>query len=422
MLFMVGAIGYGVQAPSSELGKIDLEQAKKYAIGHNYEIQALAKEVEESRARITRARANYYPKLGVVGGGDSYMQENNGSSSAVGMLAADLNLFSGFSDSNKLSISQLQAERAEIKLERAKFRTGLEVEFQFHLFLFKKLSIELLNDALKLNEQQQKMAKQKRSAGIASDSDVLEFDLRESLLNSDLHSVKQELEESRTNLKRLLGEEIGSKIEPVGDLQHQHITVKLMDLINRIKQESESVLTAEKNLAIANLESIQWRSQWLPRVDIQGRAGYLPWDMRQGPPGLAAAVGIYARIDLFSGFDSIAERREGMAKLQGAEASLKNAILSAVTQTEIAYRKIITVQDRVDLESKNLERAKKYYDIVLSEYRRGIKNSMDLKVAAENLYNTKQRRNGYKFEFLSQRIELERALGGPVPCALEEEH
>jgi outer membrane protein TolC len=50
----------------------------------------------------------------------------------------------------------------------------------------------------------------------------------------------------------------------------------------------------------------------------------------------------------------------------------------------------------------------------MNEYRRGIKNSADLKVAADGLFEASLKREAFKFDFLNSRIDLERALGGKV--------
>ena len=82
----------------------------------------------------------------------------------------------------------------------------------------------------------------------------------------------------------------------------------------------------------------------------------------------------------------------------------------------IAHQQGIVVRGvtRVHLEAENEARTKKYYKFVFSEYRRGVKNSADVKSAASGLFETSLRKEQFKFEFLSRRLELERALGGPV--------
>lgn len=419
-LFLIGlCLGgqlLGADSNAEEMKKVGLDDAKAYAIKHNFEVLALRRAVEEAEAKVGRARSKFFPSLGIAGGGDTELSSTTTQGSPIGYAYTNFNLFNGFEDMYRSDIAGVEVERANVKLKRAEFRVGLEVEKAFHLYLFKKTSIELKREAIKTNETHKKMAAQKRSSGMASDSDIMEFDLKDALLKSDLLLLDQEVEEARTSLKRLLGEEIGSKIEPVGSLQHQHLKGQLMDHIRRIKTDSENVVVATKELAIANLEAKAARSRWLPKVDLEVAAGYLPWDLRTVPGGTSMVGGkIVARFDLFSGFDTLYERREQEAKQLRLENELKNAILNAISDTENAFRKISTIQARVDLEEQNEQRAKKYYASVMSEYRRGVKNSADLRNAGDGIYEASLKREGFKYEFLSQRIELERALGGPVP-------
>jgi outer membrane protein TolC len=144
-------------------------------------------------------------------------------------------------------------------------------------------------------------------------------------------------------------------------------------------------------------------------------------ELRPTQGGTSLTASIVARFDLFSGFDTIWQKRETEAKLLRSEAQLKNALLTAITDTEVAYRKIKTIQARVDLEEENATRSDRYYKAVMSEYKRGVKNSADLKVAAEQLYEIHLRQESYKYDFLNERISLERALGGRVETEMVKE-
>lgn len=410
-----GAVSESAPNPD-ELKRVGIEDAKAYAIKHNYEVLGLRRAVEGAEARRGRTRSKFFPTLGVAGGADTEITSTNTQGAPVGFLYTNLNLFNGFEDVYRSDIASIEVEKAEVRLKRAEFRVGLEVEQAFHLYLFKKSSIELKQEAIKTNEAHKKMAAQKRASGLASDSDIMDFDLKDALLKSDLLLLEQEVEEARTSLRRLLGEEIGSKIEPVGSLQHQHLKGQLREHVRRIRTESEAVVLATKDLAVASLESKAARSRWLPKVDLEVAAGYLPWDLRTVPGGTSMIGGkLVARFDVFSGFDTLYARQEQEANELKLENQLKDAILNAISDTENAFRRIATIQARVDLEEQNEQRARKYYTSVISEYRRGVKNSADLRVAADGIYEASLKREGFKYEFLNERITLERALGGALP-------
>lgn len=424
VLSVICSISIGATPPPEEGGsKFSLEQAKKHAISHNFEVLALRKAFEEATALTRRARSSYFPTLGIAGGADTEISAHENEAVSLGYLYANYNLFNGFGDAYRAEMADLEAEKAKVKLERTEFRIGLEVEQVFHLYLFKKGALALREEALKLNDKHKKSAVQRKASGMSSVADVMEFDLSESLLKSDILLLQQELEGARTQLKKLLGEEIGAKIEPVGALQHQHLKGSLMDYVNRIKDESESVLLSARTHQVATVESKVWRTKWLPKLDLEVKAGYLPLIERPAQGGASISAMVLAKVDLFSGFDTVAEKNQMEAKRLRTEAELKNALLSAVSDMETAYRKIKTIQARVDLEEQNASRSDRYYKAVFSEYGRGVKNSADLKVASEQVYEAHFRREAYKFDFLTEKLNLEKALGGKVETEIvHEEH
>lgn len=419
LAFLFFVLTISLEKANATLG---LDEAQKFAIEKNLEVLSLRQAVEEAKAKQGRARSKYLPKIGIAGGGDTQIASTGTQNSLLGYTYGEYNLFNGFEDTYQSEIASLATEKSEIRLKRAEFRIGLDVERVFHTYIFKKKTLELKNEALKLNENHKQMAALKRRSGLSADSDVMEFDIRESTLRSDIALLEQELDETRNNLKKLLGDEVGSKVEPIGVLQHQHLKSSLSDLTNRLKNESESVQIAIKDLAVSSLENKIAGAKWLPKIDLEVAAGYLPWDLRQVPAGSPMFGGkIVAKLDLFSGFDTLYERRETEANRLKQDAELKQSILTAITDTQNAFRRIHAIQQRVDLEEENQARARKYYASVMSEYRRGVKNSADLRVAADSVFDTELRRESYKYDFLNSRIDLERALGGKVETELVHE-
>jgi len=420
-LFLSGlALGKTEPAPV----RVRLEEAKRYAIENNFEVSALRQQAKELEALQGKSRSGFFPTLGIAAGAENTQGQN----AALGFAYANFNVFRGFADTYQSQIAAIDAEMGTIRLRQTEFRTGLAVEEKFNLYLLKKILIDLKQEAIKLNTTHKGMASRRMGSGLAAGSDVMEFELRDSLLRSDLVLLSQELEEVRIELKQLLGEQIGGNIEPVGGLAHQHIKANLMEYLSSLHESNESIRLANRELAKANVESKLWRASWLPKFDLQAKVGYVPIGDRppaddgkytsNGPTAMGQALLTW---DIFTGFSSHYERKEGEAKALRAEAMLKKAIQSTVTETEMEFRRLRSIQERVDIEDKNEDRAKKYYDAVMSEYRRGVKNSADVKVAAELLFETRSRRETYKYDFLKERVDLERAIGKPVTVEVHED-
>lgn len=407
-------------AADGEATKVNLEAAKSYAIEHNFGVSALRHQLEEVRQRRNRTESPFLPKLGAAGGAEFESSFDASDTAGVGYLFGSYNIFNGYRDTKAKSIADLEIEKTSASLQAAEFKLGLDVEEYFHLYLFKKDTIELKDRYIQLNETHQNYVKKSRSAGYVSETDVMEFDLKDSTLKSDLVALKQELDDARSNLKRLLGEEIGGNIQPVGNLQHQHVKGSLMDYLKRIEADSEPVKLAARDMKIADLEREMTRSRWLPQVDIEAKAGYLPLIERPDRNKPGVSVALVAKMDLFSGYDATYERREKEAARLKREALLKEEINSSIRKLEVAYRNMKVIEARADIEKNNVKFAKKYYDSVMGEYKRGFKNSSDLSNASNSLYEAELRRKTLEYEFIKERLAAERILGSKIEVEVEQ--
>ncbi len=399
----------GVEAEVSS--GTSLEEAVRFAVHNNFEVASLKRALEEVTAQRARINSRFFPTLGIAGGVDSEIA-NEREVGGVGYLYGNLNLFRGFEDSYRTSISDLEVDKAKIRLARLEFRVGLDVEQQFNRYLFTKLGIDLKRKAWEVNEDQKKLARKRQESGLVVDSDMMEFDLRDSLIQSDIASLEQELEAARVGLKRLLGEEMGAKVEPVGDLKHWHLKNSLPEIIKRVQAQSELTLIAQKDLAIVEYELKLSGSKWLPEMDIETKAGYLPLELRPKEGRGASFRGmLLAKFDLFSGFETVNQKREIEAKRLKLEAQLKNITLTIASEVETLFRKIKAIEARVHLEELNEARANKYHKAIISEYKKGVRNSADVRLAAEVLLDASLRRQTFKYDFFTHKIELERILG-----------
>lgn len=398
--------------------KIDLETAKKYAISHNYGIAALRHEVEEIKSRGERTRSPFLPKFGVAGGVESQNSVDDSQAAPLAYAYGSYNIFNGNRDTYRKEISKSELEKADLKLKSAEFLVGLEVEEFFHAYLFKKGLIELKDGEIELNESHQKLVNETRLRGSVSDTDIMEFQLKDSTLKSELVALKQELEDARSNLKRLLGEEIGSNIQPVGNLQHQHIKGSLMDALAKIQTQSQDVKAKAIDVSIAKTESKIADARWLPEINLEGRVGYLSLGERTKENTPQTSIALVAKMDLYTGGDAHWESREKSSNALKVEYQLKNEINDAIRKVEMGYRNLKVIETRADLEKDNATFAKRYYRSVLGEYKRGFKNSSDLSNASDKLNEAQARKLSLEFDFIRERIAVEKSLGSKLEIEL----
>lgn len=420
LLFWAGWCGVPVFAQGTPGSPLD--EAKRVAIENNPEIASLDRALSEARAQKQRFRSAFLPRLGLGTGVDTELAEAGRGTSALYFAYGQWNVFRGFEDAARSNIAQAEIDKAAVRLEKAKFRLGLDVESQFYLYAFKTLALRLTEQALEVNQTQIQLAKVRRESGLLSGTDLLEYELREARLQSDTVNIELDRRLAKTALMRLLGDSASRKdVELPSDLGHWHVVGTLEEHLQRASRESEPVQIASEEVRIAELESRQAKAKWLPTVDLEARAGRIPYGDRYLSDETTFRGNVLLRWELFSGTETIWLRREMELKKQKLEKSLRAAQLSTGSEVTAAWTKIKSTETRVHLEERNEARAKKYYASVIAEYKRGVRNSTDVRAAAEILFDASLRRASFKYDFLNQKIELERALGGPVQLVAKPE-
>ncbi len=390
-----------------------LDDAKNYAIAHNFRLESYREEKEASTANRHKLRALFLPKLGVTGGLNSYM-ERSGELGPFGFGFLSYNLFNGYRDQLAFAIADLAVEKSELLLEQEVFNLGLDVELYFHTYTYHADLIALSEEAIAVNETHKDLIQKTKNSGLSSRADLMNFELKEALLRSDLELVKQNLAETRIELKKVLGDEIGAKVIPIGEISHQHLKGELMDYLNQLKNKSVPIKIAAVEEKTSLAQSTSWRASWLPKVDLEIRAGQLYHDAKVKREEYEINVLITGSLELFSGQSSKWEKKEKEALLGRDQNRVKDQILLAIGETETAYRRLKTIEKRVDLEEENVARSKTYYQSIKDEYLRGYKSSSDLAAAAEGLFTAKKRRIDFMYAFLMERLKLERSLGAKV--------
>ncbi len=151
---------------------------------------------------------------------------------------------------------------------------------------------------------------------------------------------------------------------------------------------------------------------FLPEIGVFATYGSL--GLRETEISPETYAGVIARWELFSGFDTLGARREAIANVARAEAGLKTAQIAKKGELEEVHERLKALDLRIQLEERNHETAHKYLRTVVDEYRRGVKNSPDLKSANENMLQSHLREVQLKSEYVAQATLLRTLVSGNV--------
>ena len=410
-VIFVLVVGFSILA-KAEVQEFTLEKATSVAISQNPELKAQSKEFESSQFAAKKAFSPFLPTLGVETGYQSFQNPDTSLTGNFKNIFGEYSIFSGGRDYYLLEAKNLRKDVSEIRFQQKRLETEWEVERAFSRLLFVTESIRFHEEAIQRNKDQQKAAAARKRAGLVSEADTLEFDVLGSILESDLTSLRGDLVDAQADFKKVLN--LPESAEPFvkGRLTHFHVKSELKELFETLEKSGKTVLMAQKESEFSESLAKSVRGDFLPKISL--KATYGSRDIRDAPNDRETAVWAVARWELFSGLDTYWGYREAIAESEESEYLLEASRVSARTDTEKTFALLKSLEQRVDLEGMNRERARKYFVAVASEYKRGIKNSPDMRSASEKLLESQLRDLKYRYEFIVQKIALQKITGTPV--------
>lgn len=389
------------------------------AVEQHPEVQEAERQLEASQAGRRKSAATFYPRLALEGGPLAYRDEAESRTSFAGYLSGKMNLFRGGRDRLGLNASDLSVRVSELQLTQAKRKIAREVEQAYIRLVALQEHIGIHQEEITRNTEQIKMAQKKAAGGLTSQADLYEFQFREAGLKSDLLLKEQERRTLILELSKLMGQTFPEDYRAVGTVDSSERVPSTDSLLALAESNHLALAEAKAEESAAGLSYRGALGYWLPEVDLEAQYGKLAFDKAEVAPGLAGEVALKISIPLFSGFEGIASRTEA-AKLQEKWSARQQGIrrdLQAEVRSQVLFLKVL--DERIEIEKENVERARHYYDMTVTEYRRGIKNSPDLAGATERLYEAKARRVDLNRDRAIAILSLESAVGtdfgGRVP-------
>ncbi len=357
-------------------GSLTLEQLLKEAETENLEIKEAEGQMKSSDAAASSEYGKLLPQLSVEGGplATKYDDEKNSGTAVYGK--AEWNLYRGGKDSNELDKARIKSEFEKKKYEAIKSKVVREVSRVYYELLFLLEGSDLKQKAIEMNQEQMKLAKLKKNSGFTSSADVIEFELREATLKSDLKMFAQVIAEKSRELSVLLGRKDSSVPNLVkghlirensNSLSKEGILSRLSDNNIEIAEAQAEFKSSEKDAAIA-------KAGFLPSVDVEAKYGKIANEEKVFTDNNNYSVMLKLSIPLYSGFETMNQTKSARSAVIAKDAAASRKNLSAVAETENLFSQLATLTDRLNLEEQNLSKSEEYYKITLGEYKRGVKN------------------------------------------------
>ncbi len=236
-------------------------------------------------------------------------------------------------------------------------------------------------------------------------------------LNSDISAQleqKQLLKEAQIALNELLGRDAEAAFITTDSLQTGS-ELELSKLRNDALKQNPSLLVAETNRRVAQLELKEVQAAMLPRVDVLGD---YHWNQSSSEAGFLASnqntginYGIRASLNLFNGFYVHRERQNAKIRIETAELQLeqeRTALTAAISRLFASYKNSLQL---VGLETENLAVAAQNLEVAEESFKVGSLTALELRDAQRQYVAAETRLIQAKYVVMVTRTELLRLSG-----------
>ncbi|OYZ21759.1 MAG: hypothetical protein B7Y39_08630 [Bdellovibrio sp. 28-41-41] len=409
-LVLVGLLLLGgkVSAHHPNEGSLTLEQLLKEAEVQNLDIKEAESQFKSSEALASSLNGRLMPQLSVEGGPltTKFDDEKNSGTAVYGR--AEWNLYRGGRDSSELDKAKIRSDLDRKKYEAVKSKVIREVSRIYYELLFFLEGSDLKQKAIEMNQEQMKLAKLKKSSGFTSSADVIEFELREATLNSDLKMLTQVITEKSRELSVLLGRSDSS----IPNLVKGHLTressttLNKENVLSRLNMSNIEIAESQAELKLSEKDAAIARSGYLPSLDLEAKYGKIGNEEKIFAENNNYSVMLKLSVPLFSGFETMNQTKSARSAVVARNTAASRKTLLIIAETENLFSQLSTLTDRLNLEEKNLSKSEDYYKITLGEYRRGVKNSPDMVGASERLLEARIRNLEYRKDYYLTKLKI----------------
>lgn len=373
----------------------------------NVDLTSLKADRDAAEARLSATKSAFSPRVGVETRYESFESNIEKKDGGTTNAYVEWNLFNGFRDEANEVITSMDLKKAEMALRRAErnYRWKL-LSLYSHTQALQKI-IDAYKATITENQIFLTGVKVRKNAGLVSGAELLEFDLYDNKLKLELNEYESEFDLSLSELKTHSGI---SEFGPFNtELKPKELKIQSSDLDNLLTSEDSQLQDLIADVSRAQYELDAVSSGYYPQVNLKATHG--SQGLRETLKNPETTVAVTAKWELFSGMETSAFRKIALAKLSQAQAKLSMEKIHIKSEADQHIRKINNVMGRLSLEDDNRTKTESYLKAVEQEYRRGVKNSADLKNAAEVLLQSNIKIFLLKSDYYKSRSELQIILG-----------
>lgn len=387
-----------------------LKQCIETGLERNYSIRIIRNEQQISENNATPGNAGYLPTVDMNGGLSGNMNNNrnslqgssvekaNGVNSETGNVGLNVNwtVFDGFG---------IQAQYARLlELRRmGELSTRLTIEdfvsdlsSEYYNQIRQKIRLRNLRSTLDLSKERLRIVEERYYIGSMSRLDLQQAQVD---FNSDSSKVLNQLEvvhTSRIRFNQLMAlENVEEQLQIKDTLITPNPFLDEVDLWKNTLQSNSSLLIAQKNKTLSELDYKKVKSRNYPYVKLNAGYGYTAnwtevgsYDLQQR---LGLNYGVTIGINIFDGLNRKREQRNAHILIENSQLRMQELELGLRADMSNFWMAYQNNLDLWSLEKENVVAAQENYRIAIDRYKLGELSGIELREAQNSLLEAEER-------------------------------
>jgi outer membrane protein len=422
MLLLVSANAQSKDSSSTKT----LEDCIKYALDNQTNIRQALIDEQITDREIKSQLSEWYPQINFSGNYQYNIQKSvgifNGTASPVGTtnqsgayFGLNQNIFN-----RDVIVAQQSAKDVRLSAKQNTINNRIavvaNVSKAFYDLLLSKQQIALLDTDIVLLTRSLKDAYNQYKGGIVDKTDYQRATITLNNANANRKTALETQKSRLAVLKLFMSYPTDNSLDVVFDSARMKAevlsfdTLQEVDIKNRIEFQQ---LVTEKRLYEYNLKYYKWG--FLPTISAFGEYNLNYYNdqfkglYQNNYPNSYA--GLSVTIPLFTGTKRIQQVRIAQLQIDRLNYNFTSLADSIRTQYVEALSSFKADLNNYYEQKANMDLAREVYNIIQLQYRSGIKTYLDVVVANNDLFSAQVNYTNAIFQVLSDRIDVERALG-----------
>lgn len=378
------------------------------AMQNNYGILITKSNIEINQLNNTVGNAGFLPVVGatainnysLLDSKTKYYDGTENTSTGVSnnlldaMVVLNWTLFDGtkmFVTKNRLS--ELE-KRGTIQLQLETENVYIQLASAYYALVQEQKLEEVLKYTLEISHFRLDLAEKKFRLGAASEIDRIQASL--DLSNDSSLLLK---EETRiVNLKATINQIVGRAPNiqfSVDTEMEMGLPLNYAELEKSLNEQNRSLLLAKNNLTVKELELRETRSNFLPTLSLYADYEYYRSHYSKGNlemnQNFGPTVGLRLSYNIFNGFNDNRKRQISKIEYQSAQLETENELNMILTDLYKNYNDYSSAITQIELESANLENARKNLTFAIELYKLGSISQIDFREIQRKEFDAENR-------------------------------